>query len=480
MLAKNIINMQNYRMKDPTDRITREGLVDVYPRFVGDPSLMKLVEGANEMIYMPRTTPTEHVVARAAAIGTAQACIPQESLNAQSDVVGLFYQEDRATGRGKPLGLTALHGARFLGINGVVVEQMDNVARENGLSVRNFTREVLGYCFRQDSPDGGDELYYLPVDKSSILSFFMTEYVDEKEESDVIDLISKLIGDGRFGELVVSAENRLRYAYDDDFEDTASDVIREINSYIPREYYGMLINFSGRAYTYDRKKDEYLPTECEYSDAWLNGTEVIHIDGADRVVIELGVPSPSGSLSNNIDDEVRVYILPENAAVKKIEAYYCSDESEYELMDILQAHADSARSIIISSDFARSNRDNQVAMLQGIIDQADEKLDGIRQIIARSGRVICKASRSVCLLEGIRNGTTHRDLLDDQRMMDGDIEADKIRLDIPELDMGGYMPFRGLNDFRYSDGELVFYLEDSKTGLVHMVRLSDVESLTAI
>ncbi len=478
MLAKNIVNMQNYRMKDPTDRITRDGLVDVYPRFVGDPSLMNLIQGANEMIYMPRATSDEYEIARAAAIGSAKACIPEESLNIQSDVVGLFYQKDSATGASDPLGLTALHGARFLGIDSVVVELTDNTVGERGSKARKFTREVLGYCFRQTLPDGGNDLYYLPVDKNSILSFFMTEYVDKKDESDVIDLISKLIGDDRLEELIVSAENRLRYAYDDDFENTASDVIGEINSYIPREYYGMLINFSGRAYTYDRKTDEYLPTECAYSDAWLNGSEVIYIGGVERVVLELGVPS--AGTRGSIDDEVRVYILPEEQYIKKFEAYYCSDESEYELMDILQAHANSARSIIISSDFARSNRDNQVATLQGIIDQADEKLDGIRQIIARTGRVICKASRSVCLLEGIRKGTTHRDLLDDQQAMDGDIVADKIRVDIPELDMGGYLPFRGLKDFRYSDGELVLYLEDSKTGLVHMVRLCDVESLTAI
>lgn len=478
MLAKNIVNMQNYHMKSPAEKLSRPGPVDVYPRFVGNPSLMNLVDGANEMIGTPRATSEEYEVARTAAIGTAQACIPRESLDGQSDVVGMFYQKGSAPGTTEPLGLTALHGARFLGIDSVVVELTDDAVGERGSKERKFTREVLGYCFRQDLPNGGSELYYLPIDKNSILSFFMTEYEHTKEESDVIDLISKLIGDDRFGELIVSAENRLRYAYDDDFEDTASDVIREINSYIPREYYSMLMNFSGRAYMYDRKTDEYLPTECEYSDAWLNGSEVIYIDGVERVVLELGVPSVG--TSGSIDDEVRVYILPEKHYIKKFEAYYCSDESEYELMDVLQAHADRARSIIMSPDFARSNRDDQVAMLQAIIDDANEKLDSIRQIMARTGRVICNASRSVSLIEGVRNGTTHRDLLDDQRAADGDIVADKIRVDIPELDMGGYLPFRGLKDFRYSDGELVLYLEDSKTGLVHMVRLSDVESLTAV
>lgn len=473
-----MIYLQNYHMKSLPEKSTGNGFVDVYPRFVGDPSLMKLVDGANEMIGMPRTTPTEHIVARAAAIGTAQACIPRESLNVQSDVVGLFYKEDKATGSSKPLGLTALHGARFLGIDGVVVEQMDDTVGEDGLTVRNFTREVLGYCFRQDSPDGGGELYYLPVDKSSILSFFMTEYVDKKEESDVIDLISKLIGDDRFGKLVVNAENRLRYAYDDDFEDTVSKVIREINTYIPREYYGMLINFSGRVYTYDRKTDEYLPTECEYSDAWLNGSEVIHIGGVDRVVIELG--APSGNRGGNIDDGVTVYILPERQHIKIFDAYDCPDESEYELMDVLRARADTARSIIMSSDFARSNREDQTTTLQEIIEQADDELDNIRQIMAKTGRVICSATRAVCLIGGIRNGTTHNDLIRDQKKLDGDIEANEIWVNIPELGMGDHRSFRGLKDFRYSDGEPVLYLRGSEGDLVYMVRLGDIESLTAI
>lgn len=452
--------------------------MDVYPRFVGNPSILKLVDGANEMIAMPRATPEEYEVARTAAIGTTQACLPQESLNAPADVAGMFYMVDSTAGRSVPLGLTALQGARFLGIDSINVEMADDIVVGNGLAVRKFTREVLSYCFEQDIPDGGNIRYHLPIDRKFILSFFMTEYKAVEQEADGVDLVSKLLCEDRFRELVVHAENRLRYADDDDFEATATDVVREINANIPRDYYGMLINYSGRVYTYDRKTDEYLPTDCEYSDAWLNGSEVICIDGIDRVVIELGVLS--GDPSSNTDDGVRVYILPEKQNIKRFDAYYCSDESEYELMDVLRARADTARSIIMSSDFARSNREDQVDALQKIIEQADDELDNIRQIMAKTGRVICSATRAVCLIGGIRNGTTHNDLIRDQKKLDGDIEADKIWVNIPELDMGDHRSFRGLKDFRYSDGEPVLYLRGSEGDLVYMVRLGDVESLTAI
>lgn len=72
MLAKNIVNMQNYHMKSPAEKLSRPGLVDVYPRFAGSSGLMSLVDGANEMIAMPRATSEEYKVARAAAIGTAK------------------------------------------------------------------------------------------------------------------------------------------------------------------------------------------------------------------------------------------------------------------------------------------------------------------------------------------------------------------------------------------------------------------------